>query len=199
MLPEAQTVEDGAEITPAGVSKVSGYTFGGWYTEPDCKNKFTKGVITMDITLYGKWTKNGSGGSGGYTTPRYTITSKVGEGGSIDPDGERSYYAGSDATYTITPGEFMVVDDVIVDGESVGVVDRYTFTDIRADHVISVTFKKRPDDVPIKPITSADTGVSDRLDTVNHITYLNGYPDLSFGPSRNHDPCRGSADVLQSA
>ncbi len=46
-----------------------GYTFLGWYTAEGEKWDFAKDVVTADMTLYAKWTKNavnpgGSGGSG---------------------------------------------------------------------------------------------------------------------------------------
>lgn len=58
---------DGASFTPpqfyrgtATAAPTSptrfGYTFGGWYTEPDCTNAFTFGsVLTATKTLYAKW------------------------------------------------------------------------------------------------------------------------------------------------
>ncbi len=54
---------------PASPSR-SGYTFAGWYTDPELKTpfNFAQTVITADLTLYAKWSVNStppSGGSGG--------------------------------------------------------------------------------------------------------------------------------------
>lgn len=73
-------VQGGSYVAPRYVAKnkmVSepaaptrdGYTFLGWYTAEGEKWDFAKDVVTADMTLYAKWTKNavnpgGSGGSG---------------------------------------------------------------------------------------------------------------------------------------
>ncbi|MFC9710875.1 InlB B-repeat-containing protein, partial [Paenibacillus sp. NPDC056933] len=54
---------------PASPSR-SGYTFAGWYTDPELKTpfNFAQTVITADLTLYAKWSVNStppSSGSGG--------------------------------------------------------------------------------------------------------------------------------------
>lgn len=45
----------------------SGYTFGGWYQDPELTKKwdFDNDTVTDDVTLYPKWVKKSSGGSGG--------------------------------------------------------------------------------------------------------------------------------------
>jgi hypothetical protein len=47
---------------------------------------------------------------------------------------------GSDQTFAITPKSGFHVQDVLVDGSSVGAVTTYTFTSVTADHTISATF-----------------------------------------------------------
>jgi hypothetical protein len=47
---------------------------------------------------------------------------------------------GSNRTYTITPVAHHHIVDVLVDGASVGALDSYTFTDIRANHTIEASF-----------------------------------------------------------
>ena len=50
-----------------------GYTFGGWYSDVDLNNEFTKTTkVESDLTLYAKWTKNGEPAPTPTTT--YTIT-----------------------------------------------------------------------------------------------------------------------------
>ncbi len=70
----------------------------------------------------------------------HTITATAGEGGTISPDGQVTVEAGKDQSFTITAHEGFVIADVLVDGQSVGAVDSYTFTAVDADHTISVTF-----------------------------------------------------------
>ena len=55
-----QTVKVDAGSRASNVKATrSGYTFGGWYNEPECLNPFDfTSVINADITVYAKWTKN---------------------------------------------------------------------------------------------------------------------------------------------
>ncbi len=72
----------------------------------------------------------------------HTITSSAGPNGSISPNGSVTVEEGNDETFTITPDAGYHVADVLVDGVSQGNIDTYTFTNVTADHTISVTFEK---------------------------------------------------------
>lgn len=76
-----------------------------------------------------------------YKMPTYTTTASAGENGSISPDGAQNVDFRGSATYTITPDEYYLVEDVKVDGVSVGAVKTYTFENVRADHTIAATFR----------------------------------------------------------
>ncbi|MFQ9908233.1 MAG: S-layer homology domain-containing protein [Acutalibacter sp.] len=117
-------------------------------------------------------------GGGGVT--RYIIEAEAGDGGSISPSGRVSVSSGSDKTFTITADEGYTIANVVVDGKSVGAVSSYTFENVRQNHTIYATFTE--DDPVADP---DDTGVSGWLNTKEHIQYLAGYPDNSFGPGRN--------------
>ena len=70
-----------------------------------------------------------------------TITSTAGANGRISPAG-RSYLAkGGSLTFTVTPATGYAIDQVQVDGQSVGAVITYPFTSVTADHTIGATFK----------------------------------------------------------
>jgi len=70
----------------------------------------------------------------------YTITASAGANGSITPSGETSAESGAGQVYTITPNEGYHIADVLVDENSVGAVSTYEFTNVTANHTISVTF-----------------------------------------------------------
>ena len=54
--PAAQTITSGEKATEPTAPTATGYTFGGWYKESACTNKFDFNTeITADITLYAKW------------------------------------------------------------------------------------------------------------------------------------------------
>lgn len=73
----------------------------------------------------------------------YTITASVGSGGKISPTGKVKVMEGNDQAFTITPNKGYNVSQVKVDGKVVSVKNnKYTFSEVKANHTISVTFKK---------------------------------------------------------
>jgi len=79
-----------------------------------------------------------------YTIPAssltHTIIASAGTGGTISPAGSLSVSGGSDHSFTISPSSGYSIEDVKVDGSSVGAVSSYTFTNIDKDHSIAATF-----------------------------------------------------------
>lgn len=76
---------------------------------------------------------------------KYTITSSAGAGGTISPLGSVEVEKGKLQAFTITPNEGYEIDTVLVDSVSTVISNnQYTFSNVSADHVISVTFKEKP-------------------------------------------------------
>jgi len=75
-----------------------------------------------------------------FTLLSYTITANAGTGGSITPSGETAVDCGTNQTFTITPDANYIVNDVLVDGLSVGAVTEYEFVNIADDATIIATF-----------------------------------------------------------
>jgi hypothetical protein len=71
---------------------------------------------------------------------KHTIISSSSPHGIIDPSGEVRVGDGKDETFTMTPDPNCSILDVVVDGDSVGAVSSYTFSDVTADHTIYATF-----------------------------------------------------------
>src|SRR6185369_150571 len=67
-------------------------------------------------------------------------TATAGPNGSISPAGTVKLDVGSDQSFAITAEPHYHVDDVQVDGASVGPVSGYTFTNVIADHTIAASF-----------------------------------------------------------
>ena len=136
---------------------------------------YTFDTVTADHTISATFDRNSSGG-----TTRYTITASAGTGGEIDPDGSVRVSRGSDKTFTIAPADGYEIADVLVDSKSVGAVSSYTFENVRASHTIKAVFER------IEQVADPeDTGVSDWLNTKDHIAYLHGYSNGNFGPDNN--------------
>lgn len=72
----------------------------------------------------------------------YTISASVGNGGSISPSGSISVNYGSSRTFTISANSGYKIDNVIVDGVSVGSVGSHTFSNVTENHTISATFRQ---------------------------------------------------------
>lgn len=190
------TVNEGGTITPSGavaVEEGSGKTFTitpdtGYHIADVTVNGESVGVVdsytftnvqssqTIEVTFE----RNSTSDNGGSSITRYTITASAGSGGVIDPSGSVRVSRGSDKTFTITANEGYEIADVLVDGESVGAVSEYTFENVKANHTISVTFEEGE-----QVIDPDETGVSDWLNTADHIVYLNGYVDGTFRPDDN--------------
>ncbi len=68
------------------------------------------------------------------------ITASAGTGGSIDPEGEVAVDYGTDQTFNITADLGHHVEDVLVDGDSVGAVTSYTFFGVTTTHTIEASF-----------------------------------------------------------
>ncbi len=70
----------------------------------------------------------------------YTITASAGSNGSISPPGTTVVSYDGSQSYTISPATGYHVQDVLVDGGSVGAVTSHTFSNVTAHHTISASF-----------------------------------------------------------
>jgi sialate O-acetylesterase len=76
-------------------------------------------------------------------TEKYTIAAKAGEGGNVSPAGTIRLLPRMPALYTITPEPGYAIQDVKVDGKSLGSVPYYTFDPVYTNHTIEATFGKK--------------------------------------------------------
>jgi hypothetical protein len=70
----------------------------------------------------------------------YTITPSAGPNGFISPPTPQTVEYGQKQAFTIRAAAGYYVEDVVVDGASVGPVTTYTFTGVNASHTISASF-----------------------------------------------------------
>ncbi len=75
-----------------------------------------------------------------FTTDVYTITASAGTGGSISPSGAIAVAHGASQTFTFAPQAGYHVANVTVDGQSLGSIESYAFSNITGNHTISVNF-----------------------------------------------------------
>src|SRR6185436_5294973 len=70
----------------------------------------------------------------------YTLTATAGANGAISPNGATTVNCGDSQAYTITADPCYHVEDVKVDGSSIGATGSYTFTGVQANHTIDASF-----------------------------------------------------------
>ncbi|MEO8769404.1 MAG: YDG domain-containing protein [Ferruginibacter sp.] len=99
----------------------------------------------------------------------FTITSSAGPNGSISPNGATVVNSGANQSYTMIPIACYHVADVLVDGLSVGAVTTYTFTNVTANHTISVTFTINA--ALTAPVVTGPVNVCPYVGTGTQITY----------------------------
>jgi hypothetical protein len=91
--------------------------------------------VTGNHTISASFTSAGSDGSG-----FYYISASSAEGGTIEPGGVVKVVPGSAVTFTITANPGYKIQNVLVDGESKGVLGTYTFTNVTGNHTLSASF-----------------------------------------------------------
>ena len=130
-------ISGSAEVPVPAEYNVDGVQFAFRYVHP---NEDTTGQLAIDnVKLMAV--------EDGPVAQKYTITATAGEGGSITPAGEVSVKEGASQTFAIAAQEGYAIADVLVDGQSVGVVDSYTFENVTANHTIAALFTKTASDV----------------------------------------------------
>jgi thermitase len=117
-------------IVNATAAPNTGYTFTGW--SGALTGTTNPGTVTMNANK--SLTAN-------FALRTFTISSSTGAGGTITPHGSITVNYNGSQTYQITPNAGYVINDVSVDGSSVGAVSSYTFNNVTSNRVISATFR----------------------------------------------------------
>jgi len=128
----ADTYDCGEEATVVA-TPAECYDFDGWFVDDtllskDAEYTFT---VTEDVDLVAK-----------FTLKTFEVVATAGENGTITPEGTQTVECGDNITFAIVPDDCYYILDVLVDGESVGAVETYTFENVRDDHAIEALFEK---------------------------------------------------------
>jgi hypothetical protein len=132
ITPEAGFRVSDVQVDGVSVGAVSGYTFS---------------EVTADHTI-----------AAAFSAETVTITATAGADGQISPAGSVPVAVGGSQTFTMAPNPGYLIDDVQVDGISIGAVSVYTFSDVTTQHTIGVQFRG----APMPPI--ADAGPDQLVD-----------------------------------
>jgi hypothetical protein len=76
-----------------------------------------------------------------FVADTYTVDASAGQGGTIAPNGRLIVAGASDQVFSVAANEGYEIEELIVDGESVGSLDSYTFSTIDSDHTIMASFR----------------------------------------------------------
>ncbi len=128
-----------------------------------CSENYSNGTLVMlsavaaDGSVFAGWSGGGCRGTGDCVVTMdqaitvsanftiippiaYAITASADANGRISPAGIVSADAGAAATFEITANVGYHILDVLIDGVPVGAKERYSFSDLDADHTITATF-----------------------------------------------------------
>jgi len=116
---DSQMVNYGEKATNPTAPTKTGYTFGGWYKEPGCTNRwdFDSATVTSDVTLYAKWTTN-----------IFTVTynGNNNKAGTVPVDPASPYESGATVTVLGNTGDLARINDM-------GTSYRFTGWNTKAD------------------------------------------------------------------
>lgn len=101
------------------------YIFAGWDKDLD--------AVISDVTYTATYLAE---------PVQYTITVEHTENGSVTPDGSNSITNFDRHTYIFTPDLGYMISDVLVNGESVGALPNYTFSDVSSNQTLRVEFER---------------------------------------------------------
>jgi hypothetical protein len=119
-------------IIPQGGYKISSVTVDG--TSVGAVSSYTFPNISRDHTISATFSQIVS----------YTISASTQQGGIISPSGNVVVPTGGSQTFTLGAQTGYTVQQVVVDGVNRGVLTAYTFSNVVANHSISVRVKKNP-------------------------------------------------------
>jgi len=98
-------------------------------------------IEAMGPFVYFTYSPNANGSIIDCSLPTLTLTASTDSNGSIDPSGAVEVFQGNTLSFYMIPNSGYTVLDAVVDGTSVGPSFGYTFTNVQANHTISVSFQ----------------------------------------------------------
>lgn len=204
-VPETQQKVENMSLTLSAQKPVrSGYVFNSWNTQADGSGTpYAPGATYTandSLVLYAQWEvvisteppSSGSSSSGSSSSTYYYITPKASDGGRISPSSKVELAKNKSKTFTITANEGYIIEDVLVDGKSVGKVSDYTFDSIKSNHTIEAKFTKGesvtvPEKVPEASAQFIDLDLSGwYMGSINYILerkLFNGTSATTFEPN----------------
>ena len=111
----------------------------------------------------------------------YTITPSAGANGTISPSGVVTINYGTNQSFSFTPATGYQVSSILVDGSAVTTASSYTFSNVTANHTISVSF------TPVTYTITASAGSNGTISPSGAVTVNYGTSQsFSFTPATGY-------------
>ncbi len=124
----SQTVDHGSNGSPVEAVPDEYYNFSHW-SDQVTSNPRTDLNVTGPVNV-----------TAIFTPEIFSIMASSGSNGNISPSGEVLVEYNSNQSFDMQPSVGYMVEDVLVDDQSMGPLEEYTFTAISQDHTIHVSF-----------------------------------------------------------
>ncbi|MCL2435536.1 MAG: M6 family metalloprotease domain-containing protein [Lentimicrobiaceae bacterium] len=131
VTPTSKQVVYDAPIGELPTPERTGYNFLNWRIGATPITEETIWNYAQNMTTQAAW-----------QVMTYTISATATFGGAISPSGDVAVNHGANRAFTITPDEDYEIVDVLVDGESIGIVSMHAFTNVTEPHTIHAAFKE---------------------------------------------------------
>ncbi|RED52747.1 DUF6528 family protein [Cohnella lupini] len=167
------------------------FTVNGAVTLPDGVTNPDDVPLTVTVSVSVK-----ARSSDGSAPTYYTITASAGENGSISPSGTVNVVRGGSQSFTIKANDGYKIAGVTADGQNIGNVSTYSFSNVTASHSISASFVKeeivitppdestdKPTDKPNLDDVKAGAWYNDDVDFVVAHGLMKGTGDHTFSPN----------------
>ena len=147
-------------ISPSGNTAVTSGNSQGYTITPDTgyhvSNVIVDGTSMGALSAYtfSNITSNHSI-SAVFEAETFVISASSNTNGAISPDNSVTVEYGASQSFTFTADTGYHIEDVQVDGESIGVCRSYTFTDVSTNHTLNVVFSET---TPVKLWLEAEDG-----------------------------------------
>ncbi len=85
----------------------------------------------------------------------HKTTVVTGVGGTVSPSGVVNIPENGERTFTFSPNQWFVIDEILIDGVSKGSITSYTLSNVTGEHSIEAIFKKDPNAPDLYLITAS--------------------------------------------
>jgi len=184
----SQTVDYNTSGTSVTATPDVGYHFSSWSDGVLTATRTDENVVAnLSVTA-------------NFSINTYIINSSSGSGGTITPLGETSKDYNSSQSYQIEANDGYQIENVLVDGVSVGAVDIYQFSNINHSHTVEASFETIPISVVFVSSISPSSAYDTKSITIDSIVGTGFRPGVSVKLTRaNEEDINCTSIIFESS